>query len=244
MTTPVATRSVVLSQHRRPLAIDLGTCQQTALRALVEARAAQRAASGAGEGFLARASSLFSSQKLTLAAMIDRKTPWSKLARLGVVPADVVQTQSMSYQRLRTAYDISSLLDFGFTWQHFLQLGFDVEDLSHTTAEEFRLMGVTAESLMQDMPLTGQDLVNLKLQPFVLRELKFKFDHFLKLELRQEQLAAMMTQNDLQTYFAPTKQQLDLVKTTQSSPFGGASPAAPVAASLPAPTSRSGKLSF
>ena len=247
MSTPVATRSVVLPQHRRPLAIDLGACQQTALRALVEARRAQRTASPNPEGFLARASSLFSAQKLTLAAMIDRKTPLSKLARMGVVPADVVQTQSMSFQRLRTAYDLPSLVDYGFTWQHLLQLGFDVDDLTHVTADELRAMGVTAETLMRDMPLTGQDLVNLKLQPHVMRELKFNFDHFLKLELKQEQLANMMSANDLQTYFAPTKQQLDLMRTTRSSSAGTASFGAPLAAPLSAPSvpsTRSGKLSF
>ena len=252
MTTPVATfttTSVVMPQHRRPLAIDLGKCQQTALRALVEARAAQRAATGDSDGFLARASSLFSSHKQSLCAMIDRKTPLSKLARMGVIPADIVQSQNMSFGRLRSAYDLQSLVEYGFTWQHMLQLGFDVDDLTHVSAEEFRSMGVTAETLMRDMPLTGQDLVNLKLQPHVLRELKFNFNHFLKLELKQEQLATMMSTSDLQTYFAPTKQQIDMMRAPRQTPTAAssatssaASSAAP-AAFAPAPRSK-GKLSF
>ena len=244
MNTPVATRSVVLSQHRRPLAIDLGKCQQTALRALIEARAAQRTACADSEGFLARASSLFSSQKQSLATMVDRKTPLSKLSRMGVVPADLVQTQSMSYRRLRAAYDLPSLVDFGFTWQHLLQLGFDVDDLSQTGADDFRVLGVTAESLMRDMPLTGQDLVNLKLQPHVLRELKFNFNHFLKLELKQEQLSSMMSASDMNTYFAPTKQQLEQMQmqTTRAAPT--ALQFSPAPAAQPAPVRAKGKLSF
>ena len=142
---------------------------------------------------------------------MDRATNLSKLARSGVLPADLVQTPGMSYKRLRNAYTIPSLVNYGFTWAHLLQLGFDVDDLHNVTSDEFRLLRVTAKELMRDLPLTGQDLVSMKLQPHVLRELKFNFDHFLTLKLKKDQLcgaAGMMSVDDVHTYFQPTKQQL------------------------------------
>lgn len=225
MTSYVATKSAVLANHRKSLAIDLGECQQTSVRALIEARAAQRANANESDSFLSRATSLFGAQKGTIVSMIDKKTNLSKLARMGIIPHDIVQTPNMHYKRLRSAYDVASLVDYGFTWQHFLQLGFDVDDLSGMTANDFRLLSVNAEHLMRDMPLTGQDLANLKLQPHVLRELKFNFNHFLKLDLKRDQLSSMMSNADLQTYFCPTAQQLSMMqpgaaggKTSHSAP--------------------------
>lgn len=204
--------SVAFPPRTQSLAIDLGEDQRVAVQALMEARRAKRARNPDDASFLSRASSLFSSSRLTdLCAVVDRATNLSKLARSGVLPADLVQTPGMSYKRLRNAYSIPSLVNYGFAWPHLLQLGFDVDDLQNVTSDEFRLLGVTAKELMRDLPLTGQDLVSMKLQPHVLRELKFNFDHFLALKLKKEQLcgtAGMMSVNDVHTYFQPTERQL------------------------------------
>lgn len=204
--------SVAFPPRTQSLAIDLGEDQRVAVQALMEARRARRARNPDDVSFLSRASSLFgSSRQADLCAVVDRATNLSKLARSGVLPADLVQTPGMSYKRLRNAYTIPSLVNYGFTWAHLLQLGFDVDDLHNVTSDEFRLLRVTAKELMRDLPLTGQDLVSMKLQPHVLRELKFNFDHFLTLKLKKDQLcgaAGMMSVDDVHTYFQPTKQQL------------------------------------
>lgn len=207
--------SVAFPPRAQSLAIDLGEDQRVAVQALMEARRARRARNPDDASFLSRASSLFSSSSASrqtdLCAVVDRATNLSKLARSGVLPADLVQTPGMSYKRLRNAYTIPSLVNYGFTWPHLLQLGFDVDDLQNVTSDEFRLLGATAKELMRDLPLTGQDLVSMKLQPHVLRELKFNFDHFLTLKLRKEQLygtGGMMSTDDVHTYFQPTKRQL------------------------------------
>ena len=217
---PVSTVSAVSAVSRAPactprtqsLAIDLGEDQRAAVQALVEARQARRARDPEDTSFLSRASSLFSSSRQTdLCAIVDRATNLSKLARSGVLPADLVQTPGMSYKRLSNAYSIPSLVGYGFTWPHLLQLGFDVDDLQNVSSDEFRLLRVTAQELLRDLPLTGEDLVSMKLQPHVLRELKFKFDHFLELKLKKEQLCGlggMMSVDDMHTYFQPTQRQL------------------------------------
>ena len=205
--------SVVFPPRAQSLAIDLGEDQRVAVQALMEARRARRERNPDDASFLSRASSLFSSasRQTDLCALVDRNTNLSKLARSGVLPADLVQTPGMSYKRLRNAYTIPSLVNYGFTWPHLVQLGFDVDDLHSVTSDEFRLLRVSANELMRDLPLTGQDLVSMKLQPHVLRELKFNFDHFLTLKLKKEQLcgaSGMMSVDDVHTYFQPTKRQL------------------------------------
>lgn len=191
-----------------PLAIDLGESQLAALRATVAQRLARRSADpAASNGFLARAASLLGKQSGALPALVDRRTPLSKLSRMGVLPADFTQTPEMSYKRLRNAYDLAALVDFGVGWTHLLQLGFDVDDLQQVTVADFRALKVTADDLVRDLPLTGQDLAALNLQPHVLRELKFNFDHFVQVDMQPAQLARMMTPQDLQTYFAPTAEQ-------------------------------------
>lgn len=211
--TPVGSVGPMVFQPRsQNLAIDLGEDQRAAVQALMEARQARRARYPDDASFLSRASSLFSGGRQTdLCAVVDRATNLSKLARSGVLPADIVQTPGMSYKRLANAYSIPALVDYGFTWSHLLQLGIDVDDLHSVTSDEFRLLRVTAQELLRDLPLTGEDLVSMKLKPHVLRELKFNFDHFLALKLKTEQLcgsAGMMSVDDLHTYFQPTQSQL------------------------------------
>jgi hypothetical protein len=131
----------------------------------------------------------------------------------------------MSFKRLRNAYTIPSLVHYGFTWNHLLQLGFDVDDLHNVTSDEFRLLKVTAQELMRDLPLTAEDLVSMKLQPHVLRELKFNFDHFLTLNLKKEQLCGtggMMSVDDVHTYFQPTPRQLSSMPSDAGAPTANA----------------------
>lgn len=239
--------SVAFPPRAQSLAIDLGEDQRVAVQALMEARRARRERSPEDASFLSRASSLFSlaSRQTDLCALVDRATNLSKLARSGVLPADLVQTPGMSYKRLRNAYTIPSLVNYGFAWPHLVQLGFDVDDLHSVTSDEFRLLRVSANELMRDLPLTGQDLVSIKLQPHVLRELKFNFDHFLTLKLKKEQLcgaAGMMSVDDMHTYFQPTQRQLSSMGSKATA--GGPELAAPSARQPRNLRARDGALSF
>ena len=203
----------------KPLAIDLGESQLAALRATIAQRLARRTMdAGSSNGFLARAASMLGKQSGTLQALVDRRTPLSKLSRMGVIPADFTQSPDMSYKRLRNAYSLTALTEFGVTWPHLLQLGFDVDDLQQVTADELRALKVDADDLIRDLPLTGQDLASLNLQPHVLRELKFNFDHFVQTEMKPEQLSRMMSPQDLQTYFQPTPEQLRQLPVAADTP--------------------------
>ena len=202
--------SVAFPPRTQSLAIDLGEDQRVAVQALMEARRARRARNPDDVSFLSRASSLFgSSRQADLCAVVDRATNLSKLARSGVLPADLVQTPGMSYKRLRNAYTIPSLVNYGFTWAHLLQLGFDVDDLHNVTSDEFRLLRVTAKELMRDLPLTGQDLGSMN-WPHAKRA-QVQLRPLLDFEVEKDQLcgaAGMMSVDDVHTYFQPTKQQL------------------------------------
>ena len=116
---------------------------------------------GSSNGFLARAASMLGKQSGTLQALVDRHSlcPNSPM----IIPFDFTQSPDMSYKRLN-AYSLTALTEFGVTWPH-LQLGFDVDDLQQVTADELRALKVDADDLIRDLPLTGQDLASLNLQP-------------------------------------------------------------------------------
>lgn len=209
-----------------PLFADLGDDQKRAYEAVCSMRMAQRSVDAEPTSLLSRASSLFGkSGGAMLSAWVDRGTNMSKFKRYGLLPEDFVQSQGITYARLRNAgYDLTSLVEFGFRWQHLLQLGFDVEHLSAVTTEEYSALGVTANEIVRDLPFTADDLARLKLQPHVLRELKFNMTHFISLGVTSEQLQRMMTAAELQTYFHPTPQQMTQLGTPHVAPAAARAP--------------------
>ena len=206
-----------LSAAAPALCPDLGDDQTRAYDALCQMRLAQRSVTAAPSSLLSRASSLFGkSGAASLGAWVDRATNLSKFKRYGVVPDDFVQSEGMHYKRLRNAYGLAELVDFGFQWHHLLQLGFDVDDLASVTPEEYHALGVTADELARDLPLTAADVCGMKLKAHVLRELKFTFQHFLALGVSETQLGALMTPAELQTYFRPTPEQMSQLTSARA----------------------------
>ena len=205
---------------------DLGDDQKRAYEAVCSMRMAQRSVDAEPTSLLSRASSLFGkSGGAMLPAWVDRGTNLSKFKRYGLIPEDFVQSQGITYARLRNAgYDLTSLVDFGFRWQHLLQLGFDVECVKTITPEEFHALGVGAQELLRDLPFTADDLVSLKLRPHVLRELKFTMAHFISAGVTSDQLKKMMTTTELQTYFHPTPQQLSQLSAAKVAPAAARAP--------------------
>ena len=213
---PVATSSSPavapsLTSNKDSLAIDLGESQIIAIKAMVQARRQRRSNSKVETetGFLSRASSLFGKSAQTLPQLLDRRTPLSKLARQGVIPADIVQEPSMNFKRLANSYSVRDMVDFGMTWAHLKQLGFDVCDLHSMKMDEYHLLGVRADNLCEDLPVSAGDLVTLfQGRPHQLRELGFTFSHFVNLGMTHDQLRVMVPNpRDVDTYFAPTSAQ-------------------------------------
>jgi len=204
----------------RTLAIDLGDCQRKAVTALIQARTAQRGLKSQEEtaSLFSRASLLFGklSKPTSMGEIVDRSTHLLSLRRTGVVPEDIVQSEpSMTYKRLTNAYPLEDLVKFGFTFAHFRQLGFDVDDLRGLEPEHYRLLGLTAPVLLEHVPVTGDDLIQLKLSPHFLRELRFTFSHFVEdLTMSASQLSELMPDRDLQMYFSPSKS--DMMRLRQS----------------------------
>lgn len=207
-----------LTQSLEPMAIDIGECQRNSVRALLQLRSAQRKSNSeeTRNSFLARASALFGrgNEKESICNLVDRQTSLESLKRTGIIPEDIIQgggTQ-MTFKRLTNAYPIQSLVkDFGFQWHHFVQLGFETDDLRNMEIEDFRCIKLTAVELMRDIPLSAVDLVRLKIAPYLLRELGFTFDHFIELHTTRQQLDEIMSKEEMSTYFHPTQNQLSRI---------------------------------
>ena len=228
-------------------AIDLGDDQQKAVQALIESRVQQRLShdSKATSSLFGRASLLFGRQgKFTdLSDVVDRSTSLTSLKRTGFIPEDFVQSgPQMTYKRLTNAYSVADLASFGFTFEHFCQLGFDSDDLRNFSQDDYRVLGLNADTLLTRLPLTSQDLINLKLSPHFLRELRFTFNHFANnLRMSKNDLEKLMSERDLKMYFSPTDSQVSgLARRGLSVAFKSAS--AP--RSRFAPHAQSGKLNF
>lgn len=207
-----------IASSQTPFTIDIGECCRAAAQALVEARL-QRRDSDAPDppaSFLARASVLFGrggQDTGSLASLIDRSTNLSSLKRTGVFAEDIVQSGSdMTYKRLTNAYSVQELVHYGFNWRLFKTLGFDVDDLKTFSPEHFRLLKINAEDIVRDLPLTGADLIQLRMDPHVLRELRFNFNHFIQIGMTREEVGALMSEKDMNMYFRPTRAQMEQLR--------------------------------
>jgi len=202
------------------LSIDLGDNQLKAVVALIEARSAQRknGYKEEPESLLSRASLLFgkTGKTTSLADIVDRSSSLISLRRTGYSPEDFVQYgPEMTYKRLSNAYSIKDLVQFGFSFNHFRQLGFDSDDLRHFEPNHYRILGLHADVLLKNVPLTGHDLIALKLEPHFLRELRFTFSHFVNnLSMDQSQLTELMSERDLKMYFNPSQSELSALQKT------------------------------
>jgi len=194
--------------------IDLGESQQKMVRALIEARSTKRGAKSQSESesLFTRASLLFSrtGKSTDLASIVDRSSNLTALRRTGFVPEDFIQSgPEMTFKRLLKAYALEDLVKFGFTFDHFCQLGFDTDDLKSFTSENYRALSLTAPVILERVPLTGEDLIGFGFEPHLLRELRFTFSHFTNnLKMTSEQLKQLMSERDMKMYFAPSQSEL------------------------------------
>lgn len=202
--------------------IDLGECQRKTVEALIKARAAQRNAKTSSEpgSLLTRASLLFSKtgKPVNMGEVVDRSSSLITLRRTGFIPEDFIQSGvEMNFKRLVNAYDLKQLVQFGFTFDHFCQLGFDTDDLRNFSPEHYRFLGLTAPVILERVPLTGEDLIQLGLEPHFLREIRFTFSHFVhKLKMTREQLKQLMSERDMKMYFSPSQSELNALNQKSS----------------------------
>lgn len=202
--------------------IDLGGCQRKSVQALIEARVAQRSAGVAREhaSLFTRASLLFSKngKSANLGDIVDRSSSLISLRRTGFTPEDFIQSgPDMTFKRLANAYNLEDLVKFGFTLDHFCQLGFDTDDLRHFSAQHYRTLGLAAPLILNKVPLTGDDLIQFGLDPHFLRELRFTFSHFVHdLKMTSEQLKQLMPERDMKMYFSPSQSELDALHKKSS----------------------------
>lgn len=202
--------------------IDLGGSQRKSVQALIEARVAQRNAGVVPESdsLFTRASLLFSKtgKSTDIGDIVDRSSSLVSLKRTGFIPEDFIQSgPQMTFKRLVNAYNLQDLVKFGFTLDHFCQLGFDTDDLRHFSPDHYRVLGLTAPVILEKMPLTGDALVQYGLEPHFLRELRFTFSHFVHdLKMTSEQLKQLMPERDMKMYFSPSQSQLDALHKKSS----------------------------
>jgi len=202
--------------------IDLGKCQRKSVEALIKARFAQRNAKTSfdSDSLFTRASLLFSKsgKPVNMGEVVDHSSSLVTLRRTGFIPEDFIQSGvGMNFKRLINAYDLRQLVQFGFTFDHFCQLGFDTDDLRHFAPEHYRFLGLTAPVILERVPLTGEDLIQLRLEPHFLREIRFTFSHFVnELKMTREQLKQLMSERDMKMYFSPSQSELNALNQKSS----------------------------
>lgn len=202
--------------------IDLGECQRKSVRALIEARVALRTAGVAleSDSLFTRASLLFgkTGKSVNLGDIVDRSSSLISLRRTGFTPEDFIQSgQDMTFKRLTNAYNIEDLVKFGFTLDHFCQLGFDTDDLRRFSPDHYRILGLSAPLILERVPLTGSDLIQFGLEPHFLRELRFTFSHFAHdMKMTSEELKQLMSERDMKMYFSPSQTELDALHKKSS----------------------------
>ena len=202
--------------------IDLGGCQRKSVQALIEARVVQRSAGVApkSDSLFTRASLLFSKtgKSANLGDIVDRSSSLVSLRRTGFTPEDFIQSgPDMTFKRLTNAYDLQNLVKFGFTLDHFCQLGFDTDDLRRFSPDHYRILGLSAPLILERVPLTGSDLIQLGLEPHFMRELRFTFSHFVRdLKMTSEELKQLMSERDMKMYFSPSQTELDALHKKRS----------------------------
>lgn len=202
--------------------IDLGECHRKSVQALIEARVAQRCAKKDSDSssLFTRATLLFSTtgKSASIGDIVDRRSSLITLRRTGFTPEDFIQSgPDMTFKRLLNAYNLTDLVKFGFTLDHFCQLGFDTDDLRNFSADHYRVLGLTAPIILKRVPLTGEDLVQFGLEPHFLRELRFTFSHFVNdLSMTADQLSQLMSERDLKMYFSPSQSELNAIKSAST----------------------------
>ena len=138
---------------------------------------------------------------------IVRRTSLTGLKQQGILPHDIAQC-GVPIADLFERFTPSSLISFGFTFDHFLQMGLRSEHIQRFVDDDFRTLRLSAQDLVSRVGITPDDLVQLRLKAATLRELRFTAETFTQMGCRKQHLDHVMTQEELQTYFRPDGRQM------------------------------------
>ena len=125
------------------------------------------------------------------------KSSLSTLKLKGVLPEDFIENQ-IRFSSLD--YSIDALTDFGFTFEHFLEMGFEPTGFQLFSDHNYKRLGVRARDMLRTS-MNIHDLVALHLTPQQLHSLGFTMEIFKSIGGTKENMKALCSANDMQLYF-------------------------------------------
>lgn len=150
--------------------------------------------------------SWFSSSNLK--SLITSGTSLVNLKLQGYLPEDFIEKQ-ITWKKLTSVYKVSSLLDFGFRWDHMLRMGFVPENFKDLDwAEMFTTLQIRSGEILQTS-ITFDQLADLDIPIHRLRELGITWRDIISIGGNVKSLRSMTDKvSDLTTYFGATQPDL------------------------------------
>lgn len=173
---------------------DFGTSRVEALQSIVNARRLPRESLSMWQ----KATHLFKSDGLV--HLLNNSLSTIRLR--GFIPQDFIE-QHIAFDQLK--YSMDDLVDFGFTFEHFLALHIQPHHFKQFEWRHYQQLHVTAEQMMKTC-LTIHDLVALHLEPQQLHQLGWTWDHITSIGGNKTNI--LISPQDISIYFnTPQTQQ-------------------------------------
>lgn len=139
----------------------------------------------------------------SLSSMVSSGTSLQSLKLQGMIPEDFVEHQ-ISYDSL--SYSLDDLVDFGCTYEHFLEMGFRADHFKAFEPRHYKRLGIRAKDMLRTS-MSIHDLIALNLSPQTLHSLGWTIDQFKSIGGDKNTLTALCNEQDMALYFNHKKMQ-------------------------------------
>lgn len=169
---------------------DLGDKRLISFQSVIEAR---RAVPPEEKSIWSRAAHFFGksfSKTITTSSL-------SSLKIKGTLPEDFIENQ-IRFNQMN--FTIDDMHDFGFTFNHFLEMGFAPVHFKKFSAHNYKQLGIRARDMLRTS-MTIHDLIDLNLTPQELHSLGFTMEMFQSIGGTKDNMKKLCSESDLNLYF-------------------------------------------
>lgn len=197
--------------QNKSLKPDLGDDRETAMLAEIEAKIKRHQLEPKAPKTLLHSllSMLtpFSTTPTTFRDYLNAGHKLSELKKMGYTPTDGVE-EKIPWHVMRNNVDIKQLLQFGFKWEHMVDMGIRSEHLKDFTWSQIKhTLGLSAKDILK-LNITLDELSDLKYTPQQLNDLGFNWDIFSAMGANVSTMKSFdISVEDIKTYFNPTLNQ-------------------------------------
>lgn len=149
--------------------------------------------------------SIFSSTN-DLRSMIRSGTSLHSIKLNGYLPESFIE-EGIKFRECGSTYTMSSLIDFGFRFNHMLTMGFSPEDFKKMSLLNMEELNISAEDMMQTS-ITIHQLSQLGIDLYKLCEMGFSWADLRKIGGNVQTIRLLTPKvSELKTYFSPTEEE-------------------------------------